>query len=197
MKLVFMARVGFFAALLAGNSSASPLSTPYLMENPTADNYCRLSVGNQTIDYGNLSRWQLEEFKGGQQVSPGKRSTSLSVVCPYSQVMSLAVRGDKAANGELRYGGEGYLSIRLSDVQLDGQTVQLVETTPEGVRRGTPAEELKLAPGKYFSVLSNNQLARGKMLSARMEIEPMLPEHAARVSARQLNESSLTLELMN
>lgn len=164
---------------------------------PPPDNRCSLSAGAPVIDYGEQSRWQLQEIHAGQSVSPGKRTVTVNAICPYSQSMRMRLNGDKAANGNLRYGEQGNVSLRFVEAQLDGQDVQLVTTTPDGVLNGAPGSNLLWQPGVSVAATRNGQLIKGKSFTARIEIEPMMPESAARVSARQVSEANLTLELMD
>ncbi|RTF43319.1 fimbrial protein [Serratia marcescens] len=164
---------------------------------PPPDNRCSLSAGAPVVDYGVQSRWQLQDTGGPQRVTPGKRSLQLNVVCPYSQSMRLTLRGERAGNGELRYGERGSVALRLLDAQLDGQGVQLAATTSDGVLSGGGQDSLQLLPGNGFAAVQNGRLLKGKSFTARIELEPVMPESAARVSARQVSEANLTLELMD
>lgn len=161
------------------------------------DTRCSLSAGAPVIDYGTQSRWQLQDADGSQKVTPGTRTLTLSVVCPYSQSMRLTLRGDRAANGDLRYGERGSVTVRLLDMQLDGQNVQVARTTPDGMINGAAESSLLLQPGNSFAATHNGLPIKGKSFTAHIELEPVMPESAARVSARQTSESQLTLELMN
>ncbi|AHG19499.2 hypothetical protein Z042_07640 [Chania multitudinisentens RB-25] len=173
----------------AGAVSAWQDMNPDMPSGLPVDSRCTLSVSTPVIDYGNQSRWQLQDTTGGQ-VTPGKRTLMLSVVCPYTQPLKLALRSD------LRYGARGNINVSLSEAQLDGQSVQLASTTPEGVLNGVPANSLRLQPGSHFAAVQNGRLARGKSLTLRIEIEPLLAERDTRVSAHQSNEATLTMELM-
>jgi len=173
--------------------ATSPVVSDPSLQPPTLpmDSSCNLSVGNSVIDYGSQSRWQMQSATTGvNTVTPGKRILMLNVVCPYTQTMRLALRGD------LRYGERGSTVARLFDVQMDGHSVQVANTTPSGIITGTPTDAQVLQAGQTVAAVLNGQLAKGKALSARLEIEPTLPEAEARVSARKMNESTLTLELV-
>ena len=157
---------------------------------------CNLSTNTTVIDYGSHSRWQLQDIDGGQKVSFGKRMLMVSVVCPYSQVMRVMLRGDRAGNGSLRYGDWGSVTIRLLDAQLDGQNVPVTITTADGRVSGA-AENILLQPGNTIVAMHNGQPAKGKNFTARVELEPVMSKSDARVSARQLIESNLALDLMD
>ncbi|NLU15353.1 MAG: fimbrial protein [Serratia liquefaciens] len=156
---------------------------------------CSLSASTPVIDYGTQSRWQLQDVAGSNAVTPGKRTLILNVVCPYRQVMRLTLRGDRAANGNLRYGEQGSVNIRLLDFQLDGQSVQVAFSSQPGVIDGASESSLLLQPDKVFTIVQNGQLVEGQIFNARVEIEPVLPESAARVTSRQANEAHLMLEM--
>lgn len=158
------------------------------------DEHCSISTGTPVIDYGIQSRWQLQDASNSQMLTPGKRVLMLNIVCPYTQEMRLVLRGDRTANGSLRYGERGSVNIRVLDAQVDDQTVQVTPTMPDGAINGAASSSLKLRAGNYFAATRNNQLVKGKTFNARIEIEPILPESAARVSALERNESRLTIE---
>lgn len=191
-------KIGFTAlivGLLLSQSAAavsSVMGEPALQPPPLPmDSSCSLSIGGGLVDYGRQSRWQMQSAStGGNALTPGKRMLMLSVVCPYTQQMRLALRGD------LRYGQRGTTVVRLFDMQLDGHSVQVANTTPVGAFSGTPADSLLLQVGQTVAAVQNGQLAKGKVLSARLEIEPTLPESEARVAASQISESMLTFELV-
>ncbi|PVZ84275.1 fimbrial protein [Serratia sp. S1B] len=160
------------------------------------DRQCALSISTPVVDYGSQSRWQLQETAGGNGVTPGKRMLMLSVICPYSQTMRLALHGNRAANGDLRYGNHGKVTIHLQEAQLDGQNVQLANITPNGTFTAV-RDSLDLQPGSNFGVIQNGQLAKGKNLTVRIELEPEMTKNSVGVSQRQNNEATFTLELMN
>lgn len=162
------------------------------------DSRCSLSTGGGMIDYGNQSRWQLQEAStGGNSLTPGKRTLTLSVVCPYTQLLRLILRGDRAENGDLRYGDRGSIVVRLFDTQLDGQSVQIMNVTPSGGVNGTATNSHLLKPGETIAATLNGQLIKGKVFTARLEIEPIMTKEEARVAVSTRKESFLTLELVN
>ncbi|UUW17347.1 fimbrial protein [Serratia ureilytica] len=194
----------FFTTLALGLALSQPAEAISALHGTTTDNAilpidtrCSVSAGAPVIDYGTQSRWQLQDVAGGQKVTPGKRMLMVSVVCPHTQTMRLTLRGDRAGNGDLRYGDRGSVSLRLLEAQLDGQNVQVAATTPDGMLSGAPESSLLLQPGNSLVATLNGQPAKGKSFTARIELEPVMPESAARVSARQISESNLTLELMD
>lgn len=190
--LITGSMLGLFLSLAA--FAIPPLGQPSL----PIDTRCGLSVSNNMIDYGRQSRWQLQDASsGGNAVTPGKRSTQFNVTCPYSQAMRLTVRGDNAANGNVRYGERGNMKVRLSGAQLDGQDVQLVIISAQGTVISQPENLLLLQPGMQFAPLFNGHIASGKSFTARMEFEPILKEQDARVASRQISEAALTLELLH
>ncbi|WBF46154.1 fimbrial protein [Serratia rubidaea] len=194
MKLLFTTLTLGVALCLVGAVRAALPDTDL---TPPPDSRCSLSAGAPVIDYGVQSRWQLQDAGGPQRVTPGKRSLQLSVVCPYSQTMHLVLRGERAGNGELRYGERGSVALRLLDAQLDGQSVQIAAATPDGVIGGAGQTSLRLQPDSGFTAVQNGRPLKGKSFTARIELEPVMPESDARVSARQVSEANLTLELMN
>ncbi|WP_343550978.1 fimbrial protein [Pantoea sp.] len=164
--------------------------------NPSlpAEKRCIISASERDIDFGVQSRGQLQESNGGRRLSPGKRNLMINVVCPFAQTMVIAIQGDRAANGNLRYGDRGDVILRLLDVNLDGQHVQIVDTSAQGDAAAT--NDMLLQPGQYVAATRNGQRLTGKTFSARIEIEPMVPEGDARVTQPHTTQSQLSLELI-
>lgn len=157
------------------------------------DTRCRLSVSNSVVDYGVISHWQLE-YIGDGRVSPGTRSLTVSVVCPYLRTMSLRVEGEGSERG-LRYGKHGSTRLHLRDAHLDGHAVELRKVTSAGVITESGGHRLALNAGQRVAPVIQGILAEGKTLTARLELQPVLTEDDARVSRPQRSETMLTLTL--
>lgn len=157
------------------------------------DTRCSLSVSNPVVDYGMMSRWQLEDAGAGS-LSPGMRLLTVSVVCPYSRTMSLRVEGEGSEQGGFRYGERGITHLRLLDVQLDGNTAVLRTVTPDGViESGGHVRELNA--GQRLVPVIRGRPVKGKILTVQLEIRPVLAEEDVRVNTRQHSETMLTLIL--
>lgn len=155
---------------------------------------CTLSVSNQTVDYGVQSRWQMQDING-RNVTPGIRVLTVNVICPYKRKIILNVQGKSGKNGELRYGQNGQTLFQLVDAQLDGYVVEMRPLTSSGTPTDVASEKRQLAIGQRLAPVVKGQLAEGKSLTARLEIQPVMPEGDARVNSLQRNESLLTLTL--
>lgn len=175
--------------------SVSALASEFNPSLPT-ERRCIISASERDIDFGLQSRGQLQEINGGRRLSPGKRNVMINVVCPFAQTMVIAIQGDRAASGNLRYGDGGDVILRLLEVSMDGQHVQMVQTSAKGDSIENSSSEMLLQPGQYLAATRNGQLLTGKTLNARIEIEPMVPEGDARVTQPQTTQSQLSLELI-
>lgn len=190
-------------ALLMGITFTSTANTPIplgiggsMVPPMPADTNCTMSVSSPVVDYGLMSRGQLQNLPG-ENVTPGSRSLTLSVVCPYSRTMKLLVEGESREHGELRYGKRGVTQFRLLDVQLDGHPVELQTLTSAGELTGADSLKTSLLVGQRWIPVILGRFAEGKTLTARLDIQPMIPETEVRVSSPQLSESMLTLRLVN
>lgn len=186
----------FLVMATSGCLAAGPVSVssdPGAIQMPDAR--CQMSVSNSNVDYGLQSRWQMQDVDGtSQAVTPGKRQLSVTVICPYTHAMRLTVLGDRTPRGEFRYGDTGKLLVRVISAQLDGQTVSVALSTPEGLLRSAPQDTLVVLPNQPFSAVTGNQPAHGKALNVRLEIQPMVTDNDARVSSRQVSESTLSVQ---
>lgn len=160
------------------------------------DTHCTISVSNPFVDYGMMSRWQLQDLPN-RQVTPGMRSTMVNVVCPYSKPIKLLVQGEVNDTGHLRYGERGFTRFRLLDVQLDGNAAELRTLSPDGALAEAASEALPLVSGQRLVTVSSGRMVEGKMLTARLEIQPVLGEEEARVGSMRRSESQLTLTLID
>lgn len=194
MKIFIMMIVSL---VFSGFAVAEPQSSLFSGAAVPGDTRCDLSVSSPVIDFGTQSRWQLQAVAGGQLVSPGKRTLSLSALCPFTHRMAMAAVGARAPDGYFRYGDKGSIRIRLFDVQVNGQNAELATLNAAGAINSDSAASLSLQPGSRFAAVRNGQLLSGKSLTARMEIEAVIPESAARVSSRQLSESGIIFELLD
>lgn len=167
-----------------------------MMPPITIDPRCQMSVSSPEIDFGEMSAGQLQELPGGRKLSPGKRTLTLSVSCPFSQPMRLMLRGERATNGEVRYGSKGSVELRMLDAQLDGQTIGLAIESDDRRRHRAGRPDVVLKPGDEVIAVRDGQPARGKNFSARIDVEPVLPERATRVPARETSTAMMVLELI-
>ncbi|MCS3432615.1 fimbrial protein [Klebsiella sp. BIGb0407] len=183
---------------VTGVSSATPVppNGPEAESLPILppDTRCSLSVSNPVVDYGMMSRWQLEDV-GASSLSPGTRSLTVNVVCPYSRAMSLRVEGEDSGQGGLRYGERGTTHLRLLDVQLDGNAAELRKVTSAGASTESGGYVPELNAGQRLVPVIHGRPAEGKTLTARLEIRPVLAEEDARVNSRLRSETMLTLIL--
>lgn len=187
--------VGLF--LSASAMAAAPLGMAILPMPPAVDPRCTLSVSNPAVDYGQVSRWQLEDLAGSSRLLTfGKRSVSVSVSCPYTQTIGLALRGDRASNGDLRYGSRGHTRMHLQGAQLDGKDVAVISSRTDGMASAATSNELALKPGQILAPALEGQPATGKVFIVHLELEPIVPEGEARVSSHQRLESNLRFDLL-
>lgn len=169
-------------------------ATSYADAPLPADNQCHTSASTTIIDYGNQSRWQMQQLDG-QKVTPGKRTLLFNIVCPYSQPLRIRLRGKQASNGDLRYGEWGSIRLQIYDVRLDDQTLPIAFVTQDGRLISPAAPSMMLKPGNDFSPVSNGHAAQGKRLTARIDITPVLKESHARSAVRQSSDAEFSLEL--
>lgn len=201
----------WFTALLigvTGASGAAPVAlpgagkggyrAPPLAPSPVLppDTRCRLSISNPVVDYGVMSRWQLQAVAGGR-LSPGTRSLTLSVACPYPRAMKLLIEGEGGAQGGLRFGERGLTHLRLLNAQLDGNTVELRALTQAGTLAKHSGQAIALNAGQQVALVVQGRLAEGRTLTAQLEVKPVMSEDGARVSSRRRSESMFRLTLLD
>lgn len=159
------------------------------------DNLCQLSVSNPNVDYGVLSRWQLQNVTD-RYLSFGRRTFTLSVACPFSQTMRVVLRSNRSHEGQLQFGEQGHMSLRVLDAELDGKSTELSSINAEGTLKGVSKDYLYLRPDLGMVATQNGQSIKGKTFTARLEMEPVTTEKAASVTSLQVSKANFTLELI-
>lgn len=154
---------------------------------PPLPQSCQLGSTASQVDFGNLTLAQLKE-RDEDQAQPAARSLEISVLCRYPQRMRLRLIGDR--HGEaFRWGNRGMLQITLKGAQLDNQPVAWVSPAA-GQHKSS---RLQLQPGETFGLAESQ---RGRQLTFRMEITPLLEQGQASLSRQQLA-AYLSLQLIN
>lgn len=197
MKKLLMAIPLVFT--LTPHSEAAPAGNKIekLLTNFASDRRCSLSLGKELIDYGTQTRSQLQNAPSvSNSFTFGKRTVMLSVICPSEQDFRLTLRSQTNAGGNVVYGERGSLFVRLSNVQVDGKSVQIAGSSVGGIIDDAASDSRFLQPDRAFVTVKNGTVAKGKTLTARMEVEPVVPTEDARVSQRQIIEARLSMELM-
>lgn len=178
-KKLSLVLFGTFFSLSSFASEMSDVSQSVMPIDPR----CNISVGDSAIDFGMLSRGQLQ--RDNQTFSPGTRVLMLNVVCPDAQLIKMIAQGLSDESGNIRYGTAGRLKLKLSDAWLDGRSVALIDVTDD---RNTPQSQISLKAGTRFSAWVNGAAAMGKNFQAKLEIVPVMEDRAARV--RQITTSN-------
>lgn len=159
------------------------------------DRRCSIAVSSPEVDFGTRSRWQMENVGPGSILSPGVRTLTLSVSCPFSQAMHVSLRGTPGQDGNLRYGRAGIVRIRMHDAQLDGQPVKLIPVSHDRIRQDSEQNSLPLKLGSGVLTSRNGSIISGKTFTVHLEVRLLMPESEARVSTLQQSETQLTIDL--
>lgn len=180
----------------SARQSVEPVLTGRQQNVQPVDNRCTVSVSNGTIDYGTQSRWQLQESSEvSQGLTPGKRQVMVNVACPYTQEMRLTVHGEPNRRGAFRYGDNGRMHVKIVSAQLDNQPVPIALSTTEGLLLENPTENREIEPEQTFVPVIKGKSAQGKILSFRLDLEPLITDSEARVSSQQISEANISVEL--
>jgi hypothetical protein len=176
------------ARQLATEAAAELL--PFSKSMPLPAQECDLAIGQAQVDYGALSAGQLDQA-GKRALTFGKRTTSLTVNCPFESVITLGLRGPVGPKGQLLFGEKGTTRLTLGGVTLDGNAAWLSrETNPQ-----ERLDEARLMPGQRLRVITSNGEVPGKALLATLTIEPIVPIADTRVSDQTVWSTNATIEL--
>ncbi|TDA48291.1 hypothetical protein [Burkholderia pyrrocinia] len=159
-----------------------------------ADSRCQLAVGVSHLDFGTLTRAQLQAA-GGANLTPGTRSVPVSVTCSRPRAIKLAVQGERNTDGQFLHGRYGVLRVRLTGAQLDGRPVALVRISSKGTLVSQPANAVTVAPGDVVSIVEGASSPKGQRLTLALDSEPLLPDAATRVASTDSHETRVTVRI--
>lgn len=162
----------------------------------SSEQQCGLFISRPVIDYGSMSRGQLQLLPRGK-FSPGRQTLRLSVTCLSSRLIKLKVTGQRAVDGNLRYGVHGFIRLRLLDSQLDGKPVVLQPLTPAGVADAAVEQSPLLLPDDELVPVRQGERIEGKKLTARLEIEPVMAAADLRGNRLHTREARLMLTVID
>lgn len=156
---------------------------------------CQLMVSEADMDYGAMTRYRLEQGNNGQEMSLGKRRMALSVSCRTPVRLAVRFRGP-AVGADYMLGRQGKVVMRLVEPRLDGRNVLVGTAQGAGMMPVAPASAARFLPDQAIVPVESGQPAVGSQFSATIEIDPLLPQGAARVRNRTPLELDGTFEVL-
>lgn len=148
-----------------------------LCSGPLLAQPCEVLLSQSEIDYGQLNRTTLKAVPGHFSLAP--RTFYLTVQCPQAQALQLAYRGVADGAAGFRFGEQGQYQLWLGDAQLDGTAVSLGQVQGAGLGVMAVASEMALQPEHALAPVIGGQPARGRRLTARVELRVTGPASAA------------------
>ncbi|RZT36315.1 DUF1120 domain-containing protein [Cupriavidus agavae] len=155
---------------------------------------CQLSLSEPDIDYGGLTRGRMQEH-GAQAYSLGKRRLMLNVNCRTPVRIGIRLQAP-AAGQDYAFGSLGRVGVRLERAQLDGHSVMVGTADTPGTLPAAYGPSAPLTPGRVVVPVQGGGLVTGSRFSANIEVDPFLPQDAARVRNRTPFETNGTFEVI-
>lgn len=162
---------------------------------PPAGPRCEVVLGASAIDYGAVTRYQLEGHGSTGELSFGKRRMVLHVTCSTPLLPGLVFRGPSSASNYL-FGTAGKVTLTLSEPQLDGRPVQLGNATMVGEMPARVASSARLMPGQVIVPVLDGRPARGTRWSAIVDVEPVVPRDSSQVATPTTLETNGTFQVL-
>lgn len=183
--------------LLSGTATAAVESGFGDAEPPmqTDRSRCVISAGGSMVDYGVMSRWQLQETGRGGELTPGVRTIPVTVACAFTQDFRLRIAGHSSMAGQVRYGNSAWLKLRVSNLRVDGRSTGIVVTSPDEGAREVASGSSAVSDGSLFSPFSDGQRVTGRTVTFDLKLEPRLSEQDSRVGAPTESEAGLRITL--
>lgn len=164
-------------------------STP----QPPLPQDCLVTGTQNRIDYGTRTRSGLAINNRGK-LTPGQRSTRISVVCRYPQKMIVNIAGN-ATGRQFAWGTSAAMHIKIQDATLDSNPILLsrLEGDYHSFSDGIPV--LSVNPGDYFTVSTEGRQITGKQLTFTLTAEPEIDESKVIFNRPYSGQSHLTLRV--
>lgn len=156
---------------------------------------CQLNISNPLLDYGRIATSGLQVSGAATSISLGKRSVILSVVCDHPSTISLVIKGEEAGAGQLKFSDGGAMTVRLSNAQLDGRSVELGKI-PSGLLQ--PSEigaSVQLGDAQGAVPVSGQRVSQGSNFMVEANIEPVVPFSTTRVRNATTLQGQILFEL--
>lgn len=181
--------------LLCGLSSQkviATLSTPALQPS-ASQSECNIKVNNKNIDYGQVSRWQLEKADGASGLlTHGKRIVAADVVCTTAKPLQISVEGRRNEYGNFLYGRKGTLKLSLISLTVNGEAALPDEITSPFPQKENLSMPQKIMPGDVIVVGKKNPVTQ---MTLQFEVEPLLTGSELNVPQRTENQGGFILTL--
>lgn len=189
----------FLMTLLLASTTATATVEPGFSDGDApmqADrSRCVISAGGRMVDYGVMSRWQLQETGRGAELTPGVRTLPVTVACGYTQEFRLRMVGNSSLAGQVRYGNSGWLKMRVNNLRVDGRATGIVVSSVDEGAREVPSGSASVSDGSLFTPYSDGQRVTGRTVTFDLVMEPRLSERDSRVAAPTESEAGLRITL--
>lgn len=141
---------------------------------------CDMRLSNTEVNYGELNRAEMDIGQPRAPIALGSRQLTLTAVCRQPTTMGLRFDGEAADLDSYRFAGKGRFTVKLKNATLDGNAVQLAQTTGAADGTTAPSAAVALRPNQGVTAIAQGQRATGKVFSVQVEIETYIDETMTR-----------------
>jgi hypothetical protein len=159
---------------------------------------CQLTLSQQAVDYHQMRRENIVTTQQSWNKMPEK-DISVSVYCPEKQQMAVLLQGASGEKGRFRFGQNGGVAIKVSDLMLDGKSYSAGKTTDQV--NFTPENDsgasLYFRNNEAIVAVENGKVPSGQQMNFTVTIFPVLNESAfSHIADQTTLESDLTWQLL-
>lgn len=155
---------------------------------------CKLNVNNPDIDFGQFNRSTLNNNQ--YDVQHGQRTLHINIQCDEPSDMTLFYRAAMFSDKEgFVFGNTGRYTLRLRDVTLDGERVEVGEVSGNNLPTGDSGRAVKWRPERGITPVAGGQVLLGRSLSAQVDIIASLPQNGMNVRDRTVWEESALIDM--
>lgn len=162
-----------------------------------ADDDCQITLSQPTMDLQVMRKGDaVKSAQGWNQLE--ERDVSVSVFCPESRNFAVFFSGTAGEKGRFRFGEQSGLSVKISQMTLDGQPYQVAKTlNPGNFNSFESAGEMQLIHSRQgVMAASGNNIIQGQQMNFTMTVTPFIKEGEFPVSDRTTVSSDLALTVV-
>lgn len=159
---------------------------------------CQITLSQPNVAYNNMRRENIVSTQQNWNKMP-EREISVNVFCPDKQQMAALVQGTAGEKGRFKFGQNGGVAIKVSNMTLDGKSYSVGKTTDQ--LNFTPENDtgssLYIKNNEAVIAVENGKVPTGQQMNFTVTIFPVLNDSAfSNISDQTTLESDLTWQLL-
>lgn len=159
---------------------------------------CQITLSTSTMDMKTLRKDDaVKSAQGWNQLQ--EQDVNVSVFCPTPRNMSVFFGGSAGEQGRFKFGGHSGLSIKASQLTLDGQSYDIARSRHPGNFSSfeSAAETQRIYNQQGIIAVSGNAAVEGQQMNFTLTLTPVLKDEEFSVTDRTTLSTGITLAVID